>query len=49
MQLRLFKLLQSAQKRWRKIKGFKLLPMVANDVPFKDGERVIEQQNEVAA
>ena len=45
----IFKLLQSAQKRWRKIKGFKLLPLVANDVPFKDGERVVEQEDGVAA
>ena len=45
----IFKLLQSAQKRWRKIKGFKLLPLVANDVPFKDGERVVKQENGVAA
>ena len=44
-----FKLLQSAQKRWRKIRGFRLLTLVANDVKFKNGEQVNEQQNRSAA
>ena len=44
-----FKLLQSAQKRWRKIRGFRLLTLVANDVKFKNGEQVNEQQNTSAA
>ena len=44
-----FKLLQSAQKRWRKIRGFRLLTLVANGVKFKNGEQVNEQQNRSAA
>ena len=44
-----FKLLQSAQKLWRKIRGFRLLTLVANDVKFKNGEQVNEQQNTSAA
>jgi putative transposase len=44
-----FKLLQSAEKRWRKIRGFKLLTLVADNVEFKDGELVSEQINRKAA
>ena len=44
-----FKLLQSAQKRWRKIRGFRLLTLVVNDVKFKNGEQINEQQNRGAA
>ena len=35
-----YKLGQSAQKRWRKLRGFKLLADVIRGVQFKDGERV---------
>ncbi len=35
-----YKLGQSAQKRWRKMRGFKLLAEVIRGVQFKDGERV---------
>jgi len=35
-----YKLGQSAQKRWRKLRGFKLLAEVIQGVRFKDGERV---------
>jgi len=34
-----YKFLESAQKRWKRIKGFKLLPLVVNDVKFKGGEQ----------
>ena len=44
-----YKLLETAQKRWRKIKGFKLLTLVINNVRFKDGELVKEQSTEEAA
>lgn len=44
-----FKLLQTAQKRWKRIKGFRLLKLVAENVKFKNGERVEEQQNRSAA
>lgn len=44
-----YKLLQSAEKRWRKIKGFGLLTLVVNNVQFKDGEQVVEQLDRDAA
>lgn len=36
-----FKLGQSAQKKWRRLRGFKLLADVVRGVEFKDGERVV--------
>lgn len=36
-----FKLVQSAQKRWLRIRGFKYLGDVINGVQFKDGVRVV--------
>lgn len=44
-----FKLMESAQKRWYKIGGFSLLTLVANNVPFKDGIRVSEVTERIAA
>jgi transposase-like protein len=35
-----YKLGQSAQKRWRKLRGFKLLAEVIRGVQFKDGESI---------
>ena len=35
-----YKLGQSSQKKWRKLRGFKLLAEVIRGVQFKDGERV---------
>ena len=35
-----YKLGQSAQKKWRRLRGFKLLAEVIRGVKFKDGERV---------
>jgi len=35
-----YKLGQSAQKRWRKLRGFKLLAEVIRGVQFKNGERI---------
>jgi putative transposase len=37
-----FKLMQSAQKRWLKIRGFKHLAEVIEGVPFKNGVRVVQ-------
>jgi transposase-like protein len=34
-----YKLGQSAQKKWRRLRGFKLLAEVIRGVQFKDGER----------
>lgn len=36
-----YKLGQSAQKRWRKLRGFKLLAEVIRGVQFKDGESIV--------
>jgi len=35
-----YKIGQSAQKRWRRLRGFKLLVEVIKGVQFKDGERI---------
>jgi transposase-like protein len=44
-----YKLLQSAQKRWKRIKGFKKLELVVNNVQFRDGEQVVDQSDRIAA
>ena len=40
-----FKLAQSAEKRWRKLKGYELLGEVVRGVIFKDGVRVSGQSD----
>jgi hypothetical protein len=35
-----FKLGKNARKRWRKLRGFKLLAEVIKGVQFKDGEQI---------
>ncbi|MFB9145358.1 IS256 family transposase [Halomonas alkalicola] len=44
-----FKLLQSAQKRWKRIKGFNKLELVVNNVQFQDGEPLTDQSDRSAA
>tara|TARA_B100000676_G_C17983045_1_gene790194 strand:- start:55 stop:1311 length:1257 start_codon:yes stop_codon:yes gene_type:complete len=44
-----FKLMQSAEKRWIIIRGFQLLNLIINNVKFKDGERVNEGSMEYVA
>jgi len=44
-----FKLMQSAEKRWKRIKGFKLLELVINNVEFRNGEAVNDQLDRNAA
>lgn len=44
-----FKLLQSAQQRWKRIKGFRELELVLNNVQFRSGEQVLDQSDRVAA
>ena len=44
-----YKLLESAQKRWKRIKGFNLLTLVVNNIEFKDGEQVTDQSDRNAA
>ena len=43
-----FKLAQSAEKSWYRLKGFKLLADVITGVKFKDGIRVTQDQTEEA-
>ena len=44
-----YKLMQSAEKRWRKISGFNLLTLIVNNVEFKNGVQVSEQSDRKAA
>ena len=44
-----FKLLQSAQKGWKRIKGFWKLELVVNNVQFRNGEQVTDQSDRLAA
>lgn len=44
-----FKLLENAEKHWRKIRGFRKLELVVNNVPFQDGEQVTDQPEAIAA
>lgn len=44
-----FKLMEVAQKRWIKIRGFNLLTLVINNVMFVNGVQVSEQSVRVAA
>jgi transposase-like protein len=47
--LMVFKLIMTAAKTWRKLKGDKLLPKVVEGVTFKDGVEAIEQSTNVTA
>ena len=40
-----YKLLETAQKRWQRIRGFNMLTLVVNNVKFKDGEQVEDQSD----
>jgi len=44
-----YKLLQSAEKRWKRIQGFRLLTEVITGVKFKNGIRVTDQSYRKAA
>jgi transposase-like protein len=44
-----FKLMEVAQKRWIKIRGFNLLTLVINNVTFVNGVHISEQSDRVAA
>ena len=44
-----YKLLESAQRNWKRIKGFNLLTLVVNNVEFKDGEQVTDRSDRNAA
>jgi hypothetical protein len=43
-----FKPLQSAQKRSKRIKGFRI-KLVVNNLQFRNGERVIDPSDRIAA
>ena len=40
-----YKLLESAQERWRRFNGHELVADVLNDVNFKDGIKVTDDDN----
>lgn len=40
-----FTLMQSAEHRWKCIKGFKLLELVVNNVEFRDAKQVVDQSD----
>lgn len=44
-----FKLMECAEDRWRKVKGFGKLELVINNVQFKDGEMVKPEVDRMAA
>lgn len=44
-----FKPLQNAQKRCKRIKGFRRLEVLVNNVHFRNGAQVINQSDRVAA
>ena len=44
-----YKLLETAQKRWHRIQGFNLLTLVVSNVIFKDGKQEDKQSTEKAA
>ncbi len=44
-----YKLLESAQRNWKRIKRFNLLTLVVNNVEFKDGGQVTDQSDRNAA
>jgi transposase-like protein len=45
----IFKLAQAAEKSWRRLKGYALLPKVVLGVKFNDGNEVVRSQTQTAA
>lgn len=45
----IFKLAQAAEKSWRRLKGYSLLPKVILGVKFNDGIEVVRSQSQTAA
>ena len=43
----IFKLAQSAEKKWYRLRGFKLLADVITGIKFKNGERSMQDQAEL--
>lgn len=44
-----FKLIESAQKRWHRLKGYKLLADVIQGAIFKDGEKVEQNSDQIGS
>ncbi len=44
-----FKLMQSAEKKWRVLNGHEVLPEVIAGIPFLDGIKSVPQPEESAA
>lgn len=44
-----YKLLEVAQKKWKRLQGFALLKLVVNNVKFKDGVQVLDESDRNAA
>lgn len=44
-----FKLVQSAEKHWRRIKGFFLIGKVISDIVFTDGVQALDQSSRKAS
>ena len=42
-----FKLAEAAQKKWQRLRGYKLLAEVVKGVKFKDGIRVSEDNQQM--
>jgi hypothetical protein len=45
----IFKLAQVAEKSWRRLKGYSLLPKVILGVKFTDGIEIVKSQSQTAA
>ena len=45
----IFKLAQAAEKSWRRLKGYSLLPKVILGVKFSDGIEIVKSQSQTAA
>jgi hypothetical protein len=44
-----FKLVEAAQRSWRRLRGYNLLPKVIQGVKFADGIEVVRSQAQAAA
>jgi putative transposase len=45
----IFKLAQAAEKSWRRLKGYSLLPKVFLGVKFNDGIEIVKSPSQTAA
>ena len=40
-----YKLSMSAEKRWKRLRGYELIEKVIKGIKFRDGEEVIEKED----